>query len=976
MRDSVKKGLLLGSIVAVILVYFLVQKLTSATSYVEKYEGYDLTVDAEGAVREGTYTLYQNAHADAAYPAATVEVDLAEYISGEDIELYMDYEGYETALYTGEESTVTWEIEIEEAGWYNICMEYMTVESRGVEVERSVYINGELPFDDAATCTFSRIWTDDGESTYDNQGNEIRASQIEIYEWQISYFKDDMGYITEPYQFYFEEGVNTITIEAQNEPVIIGRLTVTAVTETATYEEYLASHTEDAATGEGLTYSQTIEGEDSTKRSESSLYAKYDKASATTSPYSVTTTVLNYTGGDAWSTPGQWIEWEFEVPEDGYYNITIKARQNYERGSVSSRILTIDGEIPFEEMKTVSFEYSNDWQCVTLADENGEAYSFYLTAGTHTIRLEATEGEMGAILEELEDSVYRLNQIYRTLLVYLGASPDTYRDYNIADTYPEVIEAMELEYRRLYKIVDEVQEYTGQKAQNIATAQTLAQQLERFVAKDYKISEQFTTFKDNITSLGTAILNMTTTKLDIDYIVVSGTEAEEVEDSAGILAGLVHEVKSFVATFTVDYDTVGDVYDEDDEEVITVWVTTGRDQGTILKTMIDDTFTPETGIKVNVEIVDINTLLSAVVAGRGPEVVLSVGASLPVDYALRDAAEDLTQFDDLDEVLENFSESSYLAYQVDDSLYALPETVQFNVLYYRTDILEELGLSVPETWDELIEMLPTIQGNNMSVGIPSAANSASSGGTAADLTMYYTLLLQYGGDVYNEDGTATAVNDETGVEAYSDYLDYFTDYGIPTIYDFVSRFRSGEMPIGIASFSTYNTLMVSAPEIKGLWDFTTVPGTERTDEDGNTYIDYSDYITGTATMMLKTEDEDLKNSAWEFMKWWTSTDTQTRFGREMEALLGSSARYATANVNAFSQLAWSRDELEVLMTQWDSTVGIREVPGGYYTSRYLTNAIRKVINDSTDPRETILDYALTINEELTRKRLEFGLSTG
>lgn len=191
----------------------------------------------------------------------------------------------------------------------------------------------------------------------------------------------------------------------------------------------------------------------------------------------------------------------------------------------------------------------------------------------------------------------------------------------------------------------------------------------------------------------------------------------------------------------------------------------------------------------------------------------------------------------------------------------------------------------------------------------------------------------------------------------------------------MSRFRSGEMPIGIGAYSVYNTLMVSAPEIRGLWDFTLIPGTEVTDAAGNTYIDRSDLITGTATMMVKTEDEALRNASWEFMKWWAQADTQVRFGREMEALLGSSARYATANFDAFGLLAWNADDIEVLSEQWQQTVGIREVPGGYYTGRHITNAIRRIVNDKDDPRETILDYSITIDEEITKKRKEFGLPT-
>ena len=318
----------------------------------------------------------------------------------------------------------------------------------------------------------------------------------------------------------------------------------------------------------------------STLRSEPSLYAKYDRSSPTTEPNSVTTTVLNYTGGESWNSSGQWIQWNVEVPEDGYYNITVKARQNYARGSVSSRSLLIDGEVPFKEVEDIGFAYNNDWDVLTLADENDTPYKFYLTKGTHNIRLEATLGDIGSILEDLEDSTYRLNEMYRNILVYTGATPDQYRDYNLEKVYPEVIDAMALESKRLYKIIDDVVAYTGQKAEKIATAQTLAQELEEFVERPDKITVNFGTFKNNITSMGTAILNMSETKLDVDYIIVSADGVKVPKDRAGTLAKAWHELKSFGASFFVDYDAVGDVYAED-EEVVDVWIVTGRDQGTI-----------------------------------------------------------------------------------------------------------------------------------------------------------------------------------------------------------------------------------------------------------------------------------------------------------------------------------------------------------------------------------------------------------
>ncbi len=979
MSKNLKTLLTVLSIVAAIVVLCVLLSLRGVKNYSDKYEGVDLDKNVVGLERTGTYKGYLNSHAGAKEPQKTIDVDLYNYEADGNVSVYTDFHDEAKCLFTDIESVVTYTIDVPEAGFYNVYMEYLITESRGVAAERAFYINGELPFDDALNLNFTRIWTDGGKKRVDNQGNEIRPTQVEAYDWQSSYFADKLGYEMNPFKFYFEKGENTITINAINEPMVIRKLQVVPVVHIDTYEEYIAKQPTNApSTGD---FQTVIQGEESTFRSESSLYAKYDRSSPTTQPNSVTTTVLNYVGGDAWKTTGQWIEWEFEVPQDGFYNIMVKGRQNYQRGSVSNRKIYIDGKVPFEEMQEISFEYANDWICRDVADADGNPYNFYLTKGKHTIRLEATLGGVGPILSDLEESTYRLNQIYRKLLVYTGANPDKYRDYRINTNYPEIMEALDLEYRKLYKIVDDMVAYSGQKADQIATAQTVANQLERFCKKPQKITVEFITFKDNITSLGTAQLNMSETKLDIDYITVSGTEANVKHEKANFFTKSWHEIKSFVASFFVDYNAVGDVYEGKEEEVVKVWVLTGRDQGTILKAMIDDDFIPNSGIKVNVEVITQDALLNAVLAGRGPNVVLSVGSNVPVDYALRGASVDITQFPDYKEVLSHYSPSSYEQYRLDDHIYGVPETQTFTVMFYRKDVLDELGLKVPNTWKEFIEILPTIQGNNLSVGIPTAAGSSSAGSAATvtmsnmpDLNMYFSLLFQYGGDMYNEAGNKTTVDTEEAIKAFDDYVKYFNDYGLPTIYDFVSRFRSGEMPIGIQAYSAYNTLMVSAPEIRGLWDFTLIPGTEKVDEKGNTYIDRSDFIAGAATMMIETDNESIKQKSWEFMKWWASPDVQVRFGREIEALLGSSARYATANRDAFSRLSWSVDDIKVLNDQWDQTVGIREVPGGYYTGRHISNAIRKCINDKDDSRETIIDYAVKIDEEIIKKRKEFGLS--
>ena len=427
----------------------------------------------------------------------------------------------------------------------------------------------------------------------------------------------------------------------------------------------------------------------------------------------------------------------------------------------------------------------------------------------------------------------------------------------------------------------------------------------------------------------------------------------------------IHEIRSCATSYFVDYNSLGDKYEEGDEEdLIEVWIVTGRDQSTVLKTMIDDTFTPMTGIKVNVKLVIADTLLTAVVAGNGPDVVLSLGSWFPVNYAMRNAAEDLTQFEDFEEVIKPFYESALIPAEYNGGFYALPETQEYSVLFYREDVLEELEVSAPDTWDDLIALLPTIQGNNMSVGIsyPDIAT--------VDLSILNSLIYQNGGRIYDDDGKKTLIDEESGVTAFKLYTSLYNDYGLPTVFDFVSRFRSGEMPIGIANYSTYNTLVVSAPEIRNLWDFTLFL---RVNEDGTTYVDRSVHSQGLSCMMIATDDENVKKNSWEFMKWWVSADAQVRFGREIESILGSSARYTTANRDALRQLAWSSDQLKILEEQMATTVGFREIAGGYSTTRHMTNAIRRVINTKEDARETLITYARTINEEIRIKRKEFGL---
>lgn len=1003
------RNVLIGVLLIVLL--FVIGSLFPDKDFREKYEGFDLSSSTEMQSSTRTYSEYLELYSKKKEAKQTVNVDVFAYDEDKSygVRVQDDYYGKKVVV-TEDRSSITWNVDVQEEGFYNISMEYVCIPSRNVEMERILYINGEVPFSGADILSFARLWKDGGEVKFDNQGNSIRPTQVEYFDFQTVRFKSDLGYEVDPYRFYLKKGVNEITFESTNEPMGIVSFEFVPVQKYDSYEQYLAKQKSKPEDFNKEVEVIKVQGESSQSRSDPSLFARYDRSSAITEPYSVKNTVLNYIGGDSWRAPGQWIEWGFEVPETGWYNISVQARQLFQRGYVACRSVYIDGQIPMQELKSVGFPFSSDWKTTVISDKDENPINFFLTKGKHTIRLEATLGDVGRIISDLQDSIYRLNQMYRTILVLTGTYPDPFRDYEIHKVYPEVVEGMMLESRRLYKCIDEFVQVTGQKSDKIAIAETLAIQLEQFYKYPDRITKSFANFKSNISTLGSSLLSLTETKLDIDYIEVVPVNKKIAKKRSSFFKKAKHELVSFVTSFIVDSSQLGNVYEDDADHLIEVWIVTGRDQSQILKNMVDESFTPNTGIKVNVKLIDIGALLNAVVAGNGPDVVISVGRSIPVDYALRNANVNLMRFEDCDEVLQNFYPSAYEAYKYDDGLYALPETESFNLLFYRKDILEQLDVELPQTWDDLIAILPTLQGNNLDVAIPYPSIQAP------DMRAFYTMIYQNDGVIYNDKGTKSLIDSEPGIAAFKKYTSFFNSYGLPTVYDFISRFRSGEMPLGITDYQTYNTLTVSAPEIRGLWDFTYILGTEKTDANGKTYIDRTNGVDGVATMMIKKgmDMEDLKSilgttdyayssqdgtkldaslfesvdektlkavlkneermsDSWEFMKWWVSTDIQLRFGREMEALLGSSARYATANVEALKQLSWNSKQLEILEDSLEQSRGLPEVPGSYFTPRHVVNGARKVINEKDDPRETLIDYTRKINEELLRKRQEFNL---
>lgn len=943
-----------------VLILSFILSFTMGGSLTAMAEGSLLTEDKEAdlldIVRDAiSYEEFLEKHSGGKKPDTEIVIGGGDYIfASEGFQEVKEF-SYLSGLLTLESGSVTYEVDVAEEGFYNLLFQYYPIEGKNSEIEREIYINGELPFKGADYIEFYRIWKGETDIEQDSRGNDIRPRQVESPEWISEYAKDSERFETKAYQFYFNKGKNQITIASVKEPMIIGSITLKQERELPSYEEYKEQNKNSGHSKGTLETPVKIQGEKPLFTSSSTLYPIGDRTSPLTEPYSPSKIRLNMIGGSNWKLSGQWITWDFEVPEDGLYEIAIKYKQNIKAGATVVRTLKLDGEVPFSEAKELYFYFKNDWQISTLSD--GETpYEFYLTKGYHTISLEVGLGdELAEILKRTDETILNLNKAYRNMLMVIGSSPDTIRDYQLDKKTPDAIKILEEQFYVVSDLYEKLHAYSkGAKGNEGAIFDKLTSQLKNMYTKPDTIAKQWAAFKDNIVALGAWSLSMKEQPLEIDYILVQETDSKLPKAKAGFFAKVAHELRSFFASFVEDYDSLGEVYEG---ETLDVWVLgSGRDQAQVIKTLVDNYFVPEKNIPVNIRLVDAGILLSATLAGRGPDVALNLGGKEPVNYALRNAVTDLTQFPDYEEVIKDFLPQSLTPFTLEGGVYGLPETMSFYMMFYRADILKELGLKVPTNWDEFYECLSTLQKNNMNIGIK------------PDYTSFAMMLYQNGGEYYKDGGMGSGLDSEEAVKAFKQWTNHYANYKMPIIFDFANRFRTGEMPIGIGPYTDYNQLSVFAPEIKGLWGFTAVPGIER---DG--VLDKSVSISGNAAVILNTSDK--KNDSWEFLKWWVSEETQSVYGNEIENILGVAGRVATANINALNKLPWTNRDYIQLMGQLKYVKAIPEIPGGYFTERHVTNAFYTVNNGKEDPRETLEDFVKIINNEITNKRKEFGMET-
>lgn len=924
-----------------------------------------------GEPADTSYRAYCARYASAPHAQATISVDMRAFRSPTGNASWAEgLEGNPSAgVQTQADGAVEWDFTVQQTGLYAIRITYLPVLDKGSTITRSLMLDGRTPFDEAATLNFARVF-ENAEKMFDTDvnGNQIRPTQVEVPCWQSVWLRDSLGYETEPLLFYLEAGTHTLCLSSLKEAMIVGAIELGPPPAVPSEEEKSAAYRQAGyvqADGKKL----RLQGEEAVRKSDNKMYPVSDTSSPATDPSSSTISLLNTIGGSKWQTTGQWLEWDFDIAQAGLYRLDFRVRQNVAPGQPVYRRILIDGEVPSQAYADFKTGYDTQWQMLTPGGEAAPSL-VYLSEGPHTLRMEVHLGELADLARRVDESMRILNEIYLSFLMVIGPSADKNRDYDFAELFPEEIEEMGRQSAVFRALAEEYIAINGEEGSQSQQLQSLAQQLEKMNRRPDKIAKLFGDFLNNISALGTWLSSAAQQPLEIDYIDIVPPRQTADRAEAGFWEGLVFSVRRFIASFFTDYESIG--LSQAREEAVTVWTFSGRDQANALNQLIQNDFTAETNIPVNLQLVPVGTLLTATLAGKGPDVALSNGQSDPLNYAIRGAVQDLRQFHDYEEVAARFQPSALVPLEFDGHAYGLPETQNFPVMIYRSDIMEQLNLEIPETWEDVIALLPELQKRNLTFGLqqPYVVNS-----TGAGLGVFATFLYQQGGDFYSEDGARSRLDEKEAIDAFSQWVNFYNQYSLPTQYDFNSRFRTGEIPIGIADYGVYNALSVFAPELSGVCRFALVPGVRR--EDGTVDHTVSSSVTATVLMTAAKAPED----CWAFMKWWTSAEVQDRYGNEIESIMGTAGRYQTANKEALQKIPWTTADLQVLLEQWEWTRGIPEVPGSYMTPRYLDFAFKQAYRDTSatssllinDPGEILINATRLINIELDEKRREFGL---
>ena len=858
------------------------------------------------------------------------------------------------------------------AGDYAVVLTYAMQNNAVLDSTVNVnHLSAEGEVLQSARAEVYSLWQDETKDyAMDRYGNEVTPAQLTLAQDVTDYVREYSAADGGPVVFHFGEGEQIISVLANDAALTVKEVKVVEVPQIVDYATYQTMYNGAAYAGEPL----IIEGEDYAVKNDSAIRSRAD-SSAAVIPYHPYYKWMATVDGNSWKTVGQRVVWNFSVPEDGWYSLAFHYSQRFKEGQESRRTVEIDGQIPYAEMREVEFAYTGSKYAYEYAEGK-----VYLTAGTHTLGMFVEMPQMQEMITRVEQIMDDLQDVGLSLQQVAGSDADATRTWEIEKYIPGVTQRLtdlQAEMEALYSYMEEQYGDEPASSQNLKLAADILKQVLKEPERLPTRTEDINVGSSSATSYLAELINGWKNQgLSLERIYLVGENAELPNPNGNFFVNLANGVKKFFHSLLskdAGYTTAA----SGDETVLTVWVNRSVQYVEMIQTLCDsryEGYTDANGNKITIQfsvMPDEGKLLLANASNTGPDVALGVSGDKPYQLALRGAVHPLTAFADFDEYVEGkFLREAYEPFIYDDNIYAMPETQQFNVLMYRTDIMERLGLEIPKTWEDVANMMPALRRNGMNFYMPLSSQTGTK--SVENIAVFLWQAAAAKGEdpaysLYSEDGIRTTVNNETNIEAFQLLTDLYLLYGLQNnMPSFYNNFRYGVSPIGIGNFSNYVQMLYAAPEIADDWAIAPVPGFEA--EDGTIY----NQMTTIGSSAIIMEDSDKKEAAWDFIKWWLSDETQSEFAQTLQSKYGSSYIWNSANVNAFAKLAIPEEDRAVILEQWKHTENIRHTPASYMLERSLSDAWYDVVNGHIPVRRALNEAAVNTQQELTIKLQEFG----
>jgi ABC-type glycerol-3-phosphate transport system substrate-binding protein len=854
--------------------------------------------------------------------------------------------------------TLHFEVTIPTEEDFTLALDVAVPSESGVP-EGQMRVDGKFANHDLQRFTFPIYYRSSTQTfSKDRYGNDALIRQVRDVRWTTAPIRDVNFSQPYPLRVKLAAGEHYFDFTLTEGTLYVGSIYLTAFSPYSDYAQYLASQPRT----DSSSFLLTLEAELPSYKNDTS--ARPDSSrSLTVTPYDTYCRLLNVLGGETWNKSGSAVYYMFNIPEDGLYTITLRALQNTRSNFTVFRRITVNGEVPFEQFNAVPFPYSADWVNVHLGSET--PYKVYLRQGVNVLGIEATNAVYLSAIETIQEALLDINALALEIKRLTGNQRDPFKEWVISDYIPDIQERLNAIAQNLLDDKNTLLAIDPSGASPEVLTYQMAIDNLLFLASDPdKIPVYMSRLSEGTGSaaqlLGSLLPLLQNQPLALDKILIHSPDIVLETPTVPLTTSILEDFKRFLYSFKPDpYQSIGASVDE-----LEVWVNRPRQYVNLLQVMADASFTPQTGIRVKFSIMpDESKLILANAAGMQPDVALGVSTDRPYELAIRNALYDLRSFPDFDSFIRIYAPGSLLGYIINDSVYAIPETQDCWLTFYRQDILDSLGLPVPDTWNEVIEILPELQRYGMNFNAP-----LSSGTGQRNYIFTAPYLFNYGAQLYSDSGFATGLQSEEAVAGVRFMADSFTIYGMPlTTASFYQDFRYGTLPIGVSNIiDTYVKLMTVAPEIGGLWGIALYPATVLPDGTQNRYT------TGSAQTSIMFKNTDKAQEGWEFLKWWMSTDTQSEFAEQLVLNYGLEYLWFSANVEALNRMDIPEEHKAVILEQWQWLQEAVRLPGSYMQERELSNIWNRIVFDGVNPRVAIDRSVILINREITRKMEEFG----